>query len=409
MYLFSYIKRTAALWFIMSASVLITGVTVGIVVYTFLEVLELVTEFREKHTDVMLSLLPLTGLFTAFAYKKISPESRGGNLLIAESVRASVSIPAAMPALTYVFAVLSHTFGASVGREGAGVQIGASMSYQIGKLCRVPAGLRHIITICGMSAGFSAIFGTPLAGVFFGMEYCRAKYIAVDAFAPAMIASLTADAVVRFMGHGHELYMVEAVPPFSFKTAAAVAVAALLFGGAGNFFGFCTVLVRNLYAKLWKNEYLRGFCAAAVAVLTAFLLGLKEYGGLSTWLIGAGFGGAVSFIDPLKKFVFTALSIGGGLIGGEVTPLFCVGSSIGGAFANIFGLPPSLFAAMGLVTAFGAFMNTPVTAVIIGVELFSGAADVNAAPYFAVSSVIGIVFLRNIVSAVKKVAYVKKI
>ena len=331
----------------------ITGTAVGIVIYTFLEALEIVTEFRGKHSGIMLAFLPLFGLLTAFAHKKIS-----------------LKIPAAAPAFIYVFSVLSHLFGASVGRECAGVKIGAGMSRGIGKLCRVPENKLHIAKICGMSAGFAAVFGTPLAGVFFGMEYKRERPVSANAVAPAAISSIAANAVVQLLGHEHSSYIVEALPAFTAKTAAAVCIAVLVFIGAGKLFGFCTARLKKLYERVWENEYLCGFCAAAITTVAAFSLGLKEYGGLSPWLISAGFDGAVTFIDPLKKFVFTALSIGGGLIGGEVTPMFCIGSSLGGAFANVFGQPPSFLAAVGLVTVFGAFMKTPVSAAVLGVELF---------------------------------------
>lgn len=182
-YILSFLKWTA-----LGAS---AGAIVGTAGAAFAYCLQLVTDFRTAHPLLVLGL-PLAGLLIVFLYHSAGiRESRGTNLVLA-SIRTDEPIPFAMAPLIFAGTVLTHLFGGSAGREGAALQLGGSIAQNLARRLRLSSGSRRLLTMCGMSACFSALFGTPMSAAFFAMEVISVGIMHYSALVPCAVASVTA-------------------------------------------------------------------------------------------------------------------------------------------------------------------------------------------------------------------------
>ena len=230
----------------------------------------------------------------------------------------------------------------------------------------------------GISAGFGSVFGTPLAGAFFGMEMCFVGKLSYEALLPCFITSFTANYVTHLLGVSHTVYEIQALPAISFYNIVIIIVASCIFGFTGRLFAIAVHKLKNVYSKIIKHHVLRAFIGSLVVLAVMFSLNAVKYDGLSTWMISSGFNGEVRFLDPVWRLVMSVLSLGAGFQGGEVTPLFDIGASLGGLIGQITHLEPSLLAALGFIAVFGCAANTPLTTIMLGIELFG----VGATPYY---------------------------
>lgn len=362
------------------------AVVMGIISFVFLKMLGLSSVFREFF-PYCIWFLPLSGMLTAFVYKRYGGESSKGNNLIIQSANEGVKVPKRLAFLTFIFTLLTHFSGGSAGREGTAVQIGGTLTSNVADKLGFKNEDRKIIILSGLSAAFGSVFGTPLAGAFFGMEVCCIGQLSVSAVIPCFLSSYLANAVTLLLGATHEVHKISAIPSLDIKSVLVFISASILFGLIGKLFALGVIYLKLLYAKIFKNTVLSALIGSVIVVLLIVLLNLNEYEGLSTWQQTTAFEGNANWYDMPVKFILTALTLGAGFQGGEVTPLFDIGASFGGWYANMFGIEPSFLAAIGLICVFGSAANTPITTIMLGIELFGA----EAVPYFVFASLISFI------------------
>lgn len=362
------------------------AVVMGIISFVFLKMLGLSSVFREFF-PYCIWFLPLSGMLTAFVYKRYGGESSKGNNLIIQSANEGVKVPKRLAFLTFIFTLLTHFSGGSAGREGTAVQIGGTLTSNVADKLGFKNDDRKIIILSGLSAAFGSVFGTPLAGAFFGMEVCCIGQLSVSAVIPCFLSSYLANAVTLLLGATHEVHKISAIPSLDIKSVLVFISASILFGLIGKLFALGVKYLKLLYAKIFKNTVLSALIGSVIVVLLIVLLNLNKYEGLSTWQQTTAFEGNANWYDMPVKFILTTLTLGAGFQGGEVTPLFDIGASFGGWYANMFGIEPSFLAAIGLICVFGSAANTPITTIMLGIELFGA----EAVPYFVFASLISFI------------------
>lgn len=346
------------------------GILTGSASALFLASLDLVTEKRLNH-PWLLFLLPVGGALMAYVYQKIGKNSGKGNNLILEQLHeGKETIPFRMAPLVLIGTLVTHLLGGSAGREGTAVQMGGSFAEWIGRLCRVDEADRKILLICGISSGFGSVFGTPLAGTIFGLEVVAIGMVRYQALIPCFIASLVAHLVTTAWGIQHIQYAMGAVPTLSTGVVLKVVFASILFGLASILFSELTHGMKKLYTRLFANPVWRAFVGGLVVIALVAVFRTRDYLGLGIPLLQQSFEEPVAHLAFLWKTVFTAFTLGAGYLGGEVTPLFVVGATMGNSLADLLGLSAPFLAALGLIAVFSGATNTPLACFIMGIELF---------------------------------------
>jgi len=351
------------------------GIASGCASALFLALLERATSFRGQH-EWLVYCLPVAGLLIGLAYERWGQPIRGGNNLIIDTIHEGRSeLPLRMAPMVLVGTVLTHLFGGSAGREGTAVQMGASLADWIAHRLRVRRETRLQLLAAGIAGGFGSVFGTPIAGTIFGLEVVCIGRIEYDALAPALVSALVGDYVTRALGIHHTVYPqllpVELTPLVLVKLGL-IGVAMALATTA--FVELTHRLKRLLEARIRKLGY-RMLLGGLLVILLWKLVGSSDYLGLSVPLIER------SFVDPglpelafVAKLVFTAVTLASGFLGGEVTPLFVVGATLGSVLARWLALPIALGAGVGIAAVFGAAANTPLALSVMAVELLGSAA-----------------------------------
>lgn len=347
---------------------------VGAAGWAFLAALRLATGAREAHLWLFL-LLPAVNMATAWLYRNHGLRAQRGNNLVIDSTITGTPIHKRMALLTFACSTATHLAGGSAGREGAAVQMGGTIASNVASLFHVEGHDRRDLMMAGISAAFGAAFGTPLAGAFFGMEMCFIGKLDYSAALYCLTGSFVGNAVSRALGSPFAFEQIAAVPAMSPLTLAVVLAAAVAFGLTARLFTFCIRTVKRLYARFFTN-YLVAAAVGGLLLAVLFLgCGLHAYGGLSEWLVPAAFTGKTTLADPLAKLGMTALTVGAGLQGGEVTPLFGIGASLGGWIGATTLGDPSFMAALGMLGVFGAALNVPVTTIMLGIDMFGASAS----------------------------------
>ena len=342
--------------------------------WAFLAALRLATGAREAHLWLFL-LLPAVNMATAWLYRNHGLRAQRGNNLVIDSTITGTPIHKRMALLTFACSTATHLAGGSAGREGAAVQMGGTIASNVASFFHVEGHDRRDLMMAGISAAFGAAFGTPLAGAFFGMEMCFIGKLDYSAALYCLTGSFVGNAVSRALGSPFAFEQIAAVPAMSPLTLAVVLAAAVAFGLTARLFTFCIRTVKRLYARFFTN-YLVAAAVGGLLLAVLFLgCGLHAYGGLSEWLVPAAFTGKTTLADPLAKLGMTALTVGAGLQGGEVTPLFGIGASLGGWIGATTLGDPSFMAALGMLGVFGAALNVPVTTIMLGIDMFGASAS----------------------------------
>lgn len=355
-----------------SVLALVTGVAVGAIDTIFGRGLLWLSDFRTAHYRYLLPFLPVAGLLIVWMYHRFSEESLKGMTLVLETgQKKRKSIPLALVPLVIVGTWLTHLFGGSAGREGVAVQIGAVISHEAGRKFRCPENDR-IMLVAGMAAGFGGLFQTPLAAVFFAMEVIASGYMQYEALLPAMISAYTAAFTSHILGLEKFTAVIgEKLDLSETKVILSLIVLGILFGLVGRLFSGTLQWMKKRMGNAIKNPYIR---IGAVAVFLAVLLFLfhgGRYSGLGTNLISAAFeNGTIYGYDWILKLGFTVLTLAIGFQGGEVTPLFSIGASLGILAGNLLGISPVVCAALGYAAVFGSATNTLLAPVMIGLEVF---------------------------------------
>jgi H+/Cl- antiporter ClcA len=363
--------RTLGQWTALGAFV---GVACGLASAAFLALLELVTNFRGTH-EWIVYLLPLAGLGIGAIYERWGSSIKGGNNLIIDTIHGDApQIPLRMAPMVLVGTLLTHLFGGSAGREGTAVQMGASVADAIAHRFRVGRDLRRIVIAAGIAGGFASVFGTPIAGLIFGLEVVAIGRIEYDALVPALVAAIVGDQVTRALGIVHTAYPAARAIPFSIGLGGRLVVIGGAMALATIAFIELTHFIKARMERHVPRLPYRMFVGGAAIVALWRLVGSSDYLGLGVPTILRAFSDphlpAYSFA---AKIIFTAVTLGCGFLGGEVTPLFFIGATLGNVLARLVGIPIELGAAVGLAAVFGAAANTPLALSIMMVELMGGA------------------------------------
>lgn len=352
-------------------AVVVVGLVVGSAAALFLVLLRLASQIFANHYG-LIALLPLIGLLMGWLYHRYgSLANEGNNLLIQRAQSPGPPVPLRMAPLILVTTLLSHAFGASVGREGTAMQMGASLSDQLGQRLGFAPGERPALVLMGMSAGFAALFGTPIAAALFAIEVLAlGRWLHWRKLPLLWAVAGVAHVVCLAWGVGHDHYLLPGLPPWSWQLLMGLIVAAMAFGGVARLF---VELVRGVSALArfclpWPPS--RPFVGGLVLALAAWWLPMQPYLGLGVEQIQLAFAEPLPGYDWLAKLLTTVWSVGAGFKGGEVTPLFYIGATLGNALALLLDLPLSLLAALGFVAVFAAASNTPLASSIMAAELF---------------------------------------
>lgn len=355
----------------------------GVLSHYLLLALNQVLQIRTSYPQ-LLFFLPILGVVTAFCYQNYGKGAQGGNNLIIKSTQEETFVPLRMGIFTFVFTILTHLFGGSAGREGSAVQIGGVLSNQLGAFFKMDKERKKALVHAGISAGFSSIFGTPLAGAFFGMEMVYVGGLERAALFPCFIASYFAQFIAVKLGTSHELHQIVSMPEANVSNFLIVVFSSVIFGLFGYFFSWSIQKLKQFYQRRMANYLLRGFIASIIFVVLVLIFNGQKYEGLSLVMIDEAFKGQSTILDPILKLGFTSLTLGAGFQGGEVTPLFDIGASLGSSIAGIVHLEPSFLAALGMIAVFGCAANVPITTVMLGIDLFG----LQALPYYVLVSFI---------------------
>lgn len=388
------IYRSCKNMLIYSFLAIIIGTLTGAVDAFFGEVLILITETRDKNPMRLIPFLPLAGILIMFLYKKLSEESLKGMTMVFQAGHGELDqIPKMLIPLVIFSTWLTHLFGGSAGREGVAVQLGATIAHTIGKCFKSIADPR-ILLITGMAAGFAGLFQTPLAATFFAIEVLTSGVIMSEALLPALLASYTASMTSHFLGlekFSVNINLGNAFSP-SLSFFAKIALTAVIFGitggGFAHFLGFCKKYFAERIGNPMKRIFFMG-CGISALLL---LLHMGRYGGLGTNLIQKSFQGSPIYsYDWILKLLLTVLTLSAGYQGGEVTPVFSIGASLGVILGAILNLPAAFTAALGYAAVFGSATNTLFAPILIGAEIFGPQNTI----YFAFVCAIAYVFNGN--------------
>ena len=341
--------------------------------------LTLATSVRESHRW-LIALLPVAGLAVGCLYRYFGTAVEAGNNLILDEIHAPQrTIPIRMTPLILLGTFLTHLFGGSAGREGTAIQTGASLADQLARPFRLGGRDRRILLMTGISAGFASVFGTPLAGTVFGLEVLAIGSVGYEALVPCLIAAFVGDLTTRAWHVQHTVYRVTEVPPMALRGLVLAAVAGVVFGLVAMAFARVTHAIGAFFKRTFAWAPLRPFAGGVVVAGAVFVSGTTQFIGLGIPTIVAAFDQRLPWYDWLAKFCFTAVTLGAGFKGGEVTPLFFIGATLGNALCHVLALPPSLLAGMGFVAVFAGAANTPIASALMAVELFGAEAGAYAA------------------------------
>ena len=365
------------------------GLAIGAIDALFGRILLALTAFRTEHTYYLLPFLGFVGVVIVWCYQKVGgTSSKGMTLLFEAGHGVTQDIPLRLIPLVMVSTWLTHLFGGSAGREGVAVQIGGALAHGVGKRLPIPNAGRQLL-IAGMAAGFAGLFRTPIAATFFALEVLTAGALEYSALFPTLVASFTASACSGLLGLEKFTVALRDQVPFSAPLVGKLLLFGLLFGMVGGLFAWMLHKLKALFAQHLPNPLLRIFLFGAIVSGFSLLCWEGRYSGLGTNLIAMSFDSGIFSWDFALKFVFTVVTLAAGFQGGEVTPLFSIGASLGVLLGTSFGLPTAFVAALGYAAVFGSASNTLLAPMLIGGEVFG----FSYLPYFFV--VCAIAYLCN--------------
>ena len=356
-------------WFLLSV---LSGIIVGIVISFFLKSLQLATSIR-KANPIIIALLPFGGALVSYLYLKYGKDSSKGNNLIIERInKGEADIPFRMAPLVFFGTFITHLFGGSAGREGTGVQIGASITSKLSKLLNLNKKDTTIIIISGVSSGFGVVFGTPIAGTIFGLEVSTIGKMRYEAIIPCLISSYIGNFIARLLKVQHTHYPMEVVSSSDYTIFYKVILCSILFGIVSKLFSELTHYLKQYFTQLIPKPYIKSFVGGCIVILIALVLQTQMYLGLSLDLLKHSFENSVVGYTFIFKLILTSITLATGFQGGEVTPLFVIGATLGSFLAPIINLPISFLAGLGMIAVFCGGTKTPLASFAMGLELFGG-------------------------------------
>lgn len=348
------------------------GAIVGLVAVAFHLGIDLASKLRAEHPN-MIWLLPLGGASIVLLYRVCGMEKDRGTNLVLVAVRDAERLKLRTAPLIFLSTILTHLVGGSAGREGAALQLGASLSTYIGRLLRLDEKDGRIVVMCGMAAAFSALFGTPLTAAIFAMEVVSVGVMYYAAMVPCMVSSYTAALVAHAFGlhaiHGYPVHSIPWLRPLPILQAAAMGVLCAVLSIL-----FCIIMhtAPKLYAKYLPNPTVRAAVGGCLVLVLTLLVGDQTYNGAGDGTIRQLLEGDSIPEAFLLKILFTALTLGAGFRGGEIVPVLFTGCAFGVWVGPLLGLPHSFSGALGMAATFCGATNCPLSSILLAYELFGG-------------------------------------
>ncbi len=370
---------------------LLTGILSGALGTLFSKTIALVTNIRSQN-NFIIYLLPIAGLLIVFMYDKLKVTGVGTNQVIKSCTGEAKLSPLITPAI-FLGSAISHLFGASVGREGAALQLGGGLAAFLSRIFKLDVKYMQILTYCGMAGLFSAVFGTPFAAFVFTLQIAYVWKIRLNAILPTLVSSISAYLVATLLGAHAERFNIGNIPSISLVVILKVIVISSLAALVAMLFCYSIKWFEVSFEKLFKNPYFRIIAGGIITVFITVLLKNNDYNGAGVHIIenifeSGTFKGEAFFI----KLVLTCIAVASGYKGGEIVPTLFIGATFGSLIASLIGLPVALGAAVGMTALFSGVTNCPIAAIVLSLELFSGIGAV----YMIIASIISYALSGNI-------------
>lgn len=357
-------------WFFLA---ILIGSIVGGIGTLFHTAIDYATKLRANY-PTLLYALPFVGLIIVFLYHLAKQHDDLSTNSVLESVRSDRHLPLVMAPLIFISTTLTHLAGGSSGREGAALQLGGSLSTFIGQRLHLSEDDLRIMTMCGMSAAFSALFRTPIGAAIFSMEVISVGIMYYVALVPCTIASLIGYAISGYCGVAATYYPVALRSSLNLLTGAKVLGLGILCAILSIIFCKMLHMMPKIYKRYIKNEYLIVLVGSFLVIVLTQLIGTRDYLGAGGDIIARAVSGETKPLAFLFKIIFTALTLGAGYKGGEIVPSFFVGATFGAFIGPFLGLPSSFAASLSLIAVFCGVTNCPITSFLLSIELFGGQA-----------------------------------
>ncbi|MBE6022317.1 MAG: chloride channel protein [Cellulosilyticum sp.] len=363
------ISRRYLIFFKWLVLAFIIGGVVGSIGTLFHYAIDQATTFR-INSPWLVFLLPIAGILIVFLYQLASQTEDISTNLVLESIRSSKHLPLIMAPLIFISTTLTHLVGGSSGREGAALQLGGSLSTFIGERFHLDNDDLRILTMCGMSAAFAALFRTPIGATVFSMEVVSVGIMYYVALVPCIISSLLGYAISGYFGVQRTYYELKLLSSFDLLTLIQVVGLGILCALLSILFCKTLHITHKLYAKFLKNPYLRIIVGSLLIINLNLIIPSNDYLGTGMPTIEKALFGSAHYEAFALKILFTALTLGAGFKGGEIVPSFFVGATFGAAIGPFLGLSSSFSASLGLIALFCGVTNCPMTAFILSTEMF---------------------------------------